>query len=371
MNVSCREKIMRHSSILCVCALLCLGGCAAQTGIPGHGGGKRFAVEQELVAAATRTAIKQIDLAAIRGKKVNLYINAMGDSGAGNLTGGRFSLFSQLHGDYVQQPKTQQTNIYPRYDSTSTITSATHSSSSESSSQGENTVNASNSSYSTTSQTTKSNTLLGSPLSSTTREAGSAGLVQLGMKYDGLGTYHSSEEFSSDDLQYLTALMETYMFLQGVPVVPPSEAEADVYVIVDVYGTIYTRVDWFVANNEILKAKTGLEVFAVDRDSGSILMEPHSAVAEAEYNEQYILWAGPVSIRKSVKQSDPLLADFSDAQQGRLRKLTVVKEEQIPVPFQHRRRKPRPVQNGGEQRQAYGDETLNETATDGELSPEP
>ena len=115
--------IMRRFHVLILCVLPILAGCAAQTGIPGHGGGKRFAVEQELVAAATRTAVKQIDLAAIRGKKVNLYINSMGDTGSGNLTGGRFSIVSQLHGDYIQNPKTQQTYIYPRYDSTSSTTS--------------------------------------------------------------------------------------------------------------------------------------------------------------------------------------------------------------------------------------------------------
>ena len=82
--------------ILSCCLLVFLSGCAAQTGIPGHGGGKRFAVEQELVAAAARSAIKQLDLSSIKGKKVNLYVNTIGDTGAGNLVGGRFSIISQL-----------------------------------------------------------------------------------------------------------------------------------------------------------------------------------------------------------------------------------------------------------------------------------
>lgn len=352
MNVNiCREKTMRLLPALSVCALLCLGGCAAQTGIPGHGGGKRFAVEQELVAAATRTAVKQIDLTAIRGKKVNLYINAMGDSGAGNLTGGRFSIISQLHGDYVQQPKTQQTYIYPRYESTSTTTqkSNTHSTQKSINAEGESEGKVSSATNSTSTQTTTSNTLLNSPLSHTTRQAGVAGEAQFGMKYEGLGTYHNSEELTSDDLQYLTAIMETYMFLQGVPVVPPSEAEADVYITVDVYGTIYTRVDWFVANNEILRAKTGLEIFAVDTKSGAILMSPQSAVAEAEYNEQYVLWAGPVSIRKSVKKGEPLLADFSDAQPHQTKMLSAEKEVPVPVPFEYKRRKKTDGTNNGMQ----------------------
>ena len=59
----------------------------------------------------------------------------------------------------------------------------------------------------------------------------------------------------------------------------------DVYITVDVFGTVYTRVDWFLANNEILRAKTAMEVFAVNTESGLVVMPPQAAVAEAEYNE--------------------------------------------------------------------------------------
>ncbi|EMT0981806.1 adhesin, partial [Neisseria gonorrhoeae] len=39
-----------------------LSACGTLTGIPSHGGGKRFAVEQELVAASARAAVKDMDL---------------------------------------------------------------------------------------------------------------------------------------------------------------------------------------------------------------------------------------------------------------------------------------------------------------------
>ena len=113
-------------------------------------------------------------------------------------------------------------------------------------------------------------------------------------------------------------------------IAPPSEAEVDVYITVDVFGTVYTRVDWFLANNEILKAKASMEVFAVDTVSGEVLMPPQSAGAESEYNEQYILWAGPIKIRKSVNKAEPLLADFSDAAPNQKRKLSAEKQEPVP-----------------------------------------
>lgn len=303
----CRRGLLLWSALCC----LALSGCVAQTGIPGHGGGKRFAIEQELVSAATRMAIKQIDLSPIRGKKVNIYVNSMGDSGAGNLTGGRFSLISQLHGYYQQQPQVRETYIYPRYDSTSTTTAGT----------------------STSTSTTSS--LLNAPISKTSQNRGDGAQAQLGMRYEGLGAYHNSEEYKSDDLQFLTAIVQTYMFLQGVNVAPPSEAEVDVYITVDVYGTVYTRVDWFLANNEILKARTGMEIFAVDTASGKLLMQPQQAVAEAEYNEQYVLWSGPLSIRKSVKKGEPLLADFNDAKPGVKKRFAAEKEMVVPIPFQY------------------------------------
>jgi hypothetical protein len=299
------------ATILIVSLTFVLSGCAAQTGIPGHGGGKRFAVEQELVAAATRSAIKQIDLSALKGRKVSLFVNAIGDTGAGNLIGGRFSVVSQLHGDYVQSPQVKETYVYPRVTSTSATTTS--------------------SGTTTTTQTGTGETVLAAPSAKTARQNGSGAMVQMGMEYKGLGAYHNSEEITSNDLQYLTALLQTYLYLQGVYVAPPSEAELDVYVTVDVFGTVHTRVEWFLANNEILRARTSLEVMAVDHSTGALVMPPQSACTESEYNEQYVLWAGPVQIRKSVKKAEPLLSDFGDLRTAS----SADRQEPVPYPFRH------------------------------------
>ena len=266
-------------------AILMLSGCGTLTGIPGHGGGKRFAVEQELVAAATRSAIRQVDTAPIKGKKINLFVNTIGDSGAGNLTGGRFTLASQLRGDYLVS----------------------------------------------TPEITKS-------LSNSTevRQDGMARELAAGVAYEGLGTYHNSEEIPSSDLQYLAGLLEAWLYLRGVHPVPPSEAEVDIYVTVDVFGTVRTRVDWFLANNEILRAKTALEIMAVDHLTGDLVMAPVSVSSQAEYNEQYVLWAGPVSVKKMLKKSDPLLCDFTDADGAADTAATEkVREEKLDYPFRY------------------------------------
>lgn len=50
-----------------------LTACGTLTGIPSHGGGKRFAVEQELVAASARAVTKGMDLSALQGRFVYFY----------------------------------------------------------------------------------------------------------------------------------------------------------------------------------------------------------------------------------------------------------------------------------------------------------
>lgn len=233
--------------VLVSALLLALSGCSAQTGIPAHGGGKRFAIEQELVAAATRTALKQIDLSPLRGKQVDVYVHSMGDAGAGNLSGGRFGLVSQ-----VQRALRQTENF------------------------------------------------------------------QLSVSGQGSqATWRNSEELNVDDQQYLSGLVMSYLLLNGIRQAPPSEAEATLHFILDVFGTSYTRVDWLLANNEILTARTGLEVFAVDTETGEVLLPPRTAAAEAEYNEQYVLWSGPIKASKSVKKAEPLMVDFTDVLPGR------------------------------------------------------
>ena len=81
-----------------------LTACGTLTGIPSHGGGKRFAVEQELVAASARAAAKEMDLSALQGRKVALYISTMGDQGSGNISGGRYSIDALIRGEYLNTP---------------------------------------------------------------------------------------------------------------------------------------------------------------------------------------------------------------------------------------------------------------------------
>lgn len=94
---------------------LVLSGCGTLTGIPGHGGGKRFAEEQRLVSASIRGSLKQIDVSALRGKRVGLIFALIADEGGGNIVGGRASLAAILTGGTLVSPITTRENALEIY----------------------------------------------------------------------------------------------------------------------------------------------------------------------------------------------------------------------------------------------------------------
>lgn len=89
-----------------------LTGCGTMTGIPSHGGGKRFAIEQRLVAASVRSTLMQIDVTPLKGKRVAIMYEMMQDEGGGTLNGGRLNLFTALTAGYVQSPVQSTANQF-------------------------------------------------------------------------------------------------------------------------------------------------------------------------------------------------------------------------------------------------------------------
>ena len=104
----------------------------------------------------------------------------------------------------------------------------------------------------------------------------------------------------------------TVFFLRGIDVVSPAEADTDVFVNVDVFGTIRSRTELHLYNAETLRAQTKLEYFAVDRNSRKLLIKPQNNSYEAKHQEKYALWMGPYKTDKNIKAADGLMVDFSD-----------------------------------------------------------
>jgi hypothetical protein len=281
---------MRACAIaIAISAAFTLSACGTLTGIPSHGGGKRFAVEQEMISASARAAAKDLDLSPLVGHKVALFVTVIGDEGSGTLTGGRYTLDALVRGEYTNSPTTRTESQFPVVPTTAVTESGG------------------------TTTTTTAQSALNAPSVSESETKGHNQNVGAGVRMNGQGDYRNETLTTNPrDVTYLTNLLQTVFFLRGIDVVPPSQADADVFVTVDVFGTIRSRTEWAVSNQERLIAATKLEAFGVDRKSRALLMAPRTSSFEAKYEEAFAFWIGPYKTTKGVGASTPLLVDFSD-----------------------------------------------------------
>ena len=197
--------------------------------------------------------------------------------------------------------------------------SGTNTSASNSSNNG---TNASNAVTTTTSRNNGTNrnqggyssqreTLTPSPSETVTQTKGTHRDATATLQYKGLGEYQNFPVPKSD-ASLLMGLVRNYMLLNGVTPTTPNDptAEALVYITVDIFGTVRSRFDAILYNNETVKAETSFEIMAFDREGRNIL-KPQVSNAEAQYREHYLLWAGPLTTNERVYEGQGLLVDFS------------------------------------------------------------
>ena len=281
-----KECYFRNISfiIYAIFVLFCLSSCGTIKGLPSHGGGKRFAVEQELISATARAVAKDLNVEALKGKLCSLYVISIGDEGAGYLTGGQYSIESILRGGYINAPTVKTTSQYPIIDTTTTTTSGA----------------------STT--TTNAENALNAPIIQKSTQDG--GTIQYNASASYTGPAYRAEAFvNPNDTKFLSAVLNEAFVLRGIRLVPPDKAPIDIYVTVDVFGTVRSRTEYLVYNQEKLLAKTALQVTAFDR-KGNVVLPPTTSSFEAEYIEKYMLWMGPIKEVKNIKRSTPQLVDF-------------------------------------------------------------
>lgn len=459
---------LRPPVILLSLVSLALTGCGTLTGLPAHGGGKRFATEQRLVSASIRSALMDIDVTPLKGKRAALIFDLVADEGGGSFNGGRWSPGLLFSVGSMTSPVTTTTNAFQVYnlaeagtnysnsssggggtsvsttlqsgtntgtgssntDGSSTSTGSgsstntsssngTNSNTTNGSSTGTSTTNGSGTNNSSTTNTgtssgnststtggtttntnfnqadnstntttgsgtntsttnnsgTNSSTSNGSsastttgsgtstnsgsgtntsatnstnnstgnsqstttttssnsgtnrnsgghnsqrqevtpsPTESTTRTEGTKREHTATLAYRGLGDYQNFPVPKSD-ASLLMGLVRTYMLLNGVTPTAPNDPNAEVlvYVTVDIFGTVRSRFDVLLYNNETVKAETSFEIMAFDRDGKNLLMRPQVSNREAQYQEHYLLWAGPISTKERVYQGQGLLVDFT------------------------------------------------------------
>ena len=280
---------MPSKSLFIVSLSLLLAACGTLTGIPAHGGGKRFAVEQELVAASARAAAKNMNLRPLQGRKVALYVSTMGDQGSGTISGGRYSIDALIRGEYANTPASRTEYAYPSYTTTA------------------------NTAADALSSTTQSTSLLNAPSRSRTETKGASSRSSIGLNMGGMGEYRNETLITNpQDTSFLSNIIRTVFFLRGIEIVPEQQADTVMFINIDVFGTIRSRTEMHLYNAETLKAQTKLEYFAADRSTRRLLIKPSTEAYEAKYQEKYALWMGPYKTDKNLKPTEGLMADFSD-----------------------------------------------------------
>ena len=255
-----QRAFRRISGVLLI--LFGVSGCGTVTGIPSHGGGKRFAVEQELIAASARAALDSIDLSKLAGRSVRMVFASIGDEGSGNLTGGRLSVDRLVRGDYTSgAPVRTETE---------------------------------------------------GGISRTTI-AGQEFQAGIGLLTDGPSLYQSQAFINPRDVDFLSALVASRLILAGAQLKanPASKADILVLVLVDVFGTIRDRTDFLVYNQERLRARTAVELAAVQAENGALVLAPQRGAAEATWDQEFVLWTGPTATRRSLHLLDGLLMPAS------------------------------------------------------------
>ena len=257
--MQCNRMVISLRAFIGWCAVSALSACGTVTGIPSHGGGKRFAVEQELISASARAALASIDVSRLAGRSVRIVFSSIGDEGSGNLSGGRLTIDRLLTGNYSSGPITQnQTNAVGI---TRSITS------------------------------------------------GSNFQSGLGLLTDGASGYRSEAFINPRDVEFLSSLVATRLILAGARVKANPAAKVDVLVLVlvDVFGTIRDRTDFLIYNRERLRARTAVELAGISPADGAVLLPPRRGAAEAVWDETYILWTGPIGTHRSLGPIEGLL----------------------------------------------------------------
>jgi hypothetical protein len=222
----------------------CLNGCGTFTPIPSHGGGKRFAVEQGLVAIVSRRAISDIPYDVIKNKKIMFDVSMVQDEGGGALNGGRSYASEILNLNNINQKFTGASSETRQYG-----------------------VNA--------------------------------------QRND--STYTKDYTFNGSDAKQFSNLLMTSLIRQNVMLTPKeNEGKADYYleVIVDVLGTWRTRTDWLLSNNESLKAVISFEYVITPYNNEAKEQRRVGRISyEAEYLEKYAGWMGPYKTDVIVRES--------------------------------------------------------------------
>lgn len=240
--------------ILTFIFLALLQGCGSFIPMPSHGGGKRFAIEQQLISAVAKRAISDLPVEDLRGLKGYVNIAVIFDEGGGLVNGGRLSTSE------IISASTRAARYY----------------------------------------------LGGDAIDSLTRNK-SAELSFNASK--AITNYVKDISFNSSDGRHFTNLASSFLLRNNVIKDPNPETDGSadfiMEITVDTLGTIWKRTDWGIVNSDSLTAVVSYEYMIIPlKDEFKKISKVGSISYEAKYQDNYIFWMGPTKSETLIYKSD-------------------------------------------------------------------
>jgi len=216
-----------------------LTGCASYRGMPTHGGGKRFDEEQRVVAAAIRHTVRQMDLEALQGKRVALEFANLETSGTGQA---RYPGLDRIgfNGGYLDIDSITRRGEVPGTTSNQVFTSD---------------------------------------------DGSSRWDVGANVNFSFNPSLRSNNNITREDINYLMKVVEMRLRHDGLQIVGRAQAEAILIVLVDVFGTNHSRVDYGLAYRDELGASCELTYYAISSKNQVLLSPSQTQGAMGVYEE--------------------------------------------------------------------------------------
>jgi hypothetical protein len=236
--------------------LASLSGCGTVTYIPAQGGGKRFSLEQALVAASARRAVADLPLANLDGKKAVVHIVVIADQGGGAITSGGRPSASIFASNQINRVSSFLGGF-----NQSTVTAGVSS--------------------------TDSN-------------------------------YVKDLNINVSDDSLLNNLIAMKLMRSNVKIVDGSGdgQKPDYYIeiVADVFGIWRSRTDWGVKNKETLIATTSLDYLITPLQGDKSQRMSGRIGYDSRYEEKYMAWIGPVNFNITTKESifNKYIGDLGD-----------------------------------------------------------
>ncbi|KOR32860.1 hypothetical protein TI05_04595 [Achromatium sp. WMS3] len=239
---------------------------------------KRSAIEQQLMTSAILHFKEHFNDIRLNDKNCKLHVNIIPNDGGGRFVEGRYSITGMFRRDYITQDRdAQQIIINPASDT-------------------ENILNRNNQ-FSTD------------------------------INYKGLGNYDHNVISSDNDTNYLKRVFSQWITLKGCKIVSKQQEmsgmgggepqssndepiettteKVDFNIVINVYsfGTVHSRSEWVVLDDETLKFLFIAELTILDSNL-AITRQPELVGYETRYSERYLLWQGPVEVIRNAKVID-------------------------------------------------------------------